>query len=228
MHQDLWASEISLFSVVSTCVEGSVCPRDCWQSPASSPTAPTTPACWLLFDLLIIFLHFVCHILVSLALQSSVTKGVEIAFSTSGAKSVCPPGLLSMCHVVLWTKSWLGPNRVAVIDRPLCYLMLGIIKIFIFLVGWCCCLRAGNKLYQENLSLVTLRALGKERHESVTLYTLLMYILVFVFVFPWKKNKLEIAFFLFVLLWVRMVWGFSPLDILRFCNSLVITDYVPV
>lgn len=179
------------------------CKYLCWRfclSPGLSavarlfPAAPTTPACWLLFDLLIIFLHFVCLILVSLALQSSVTQGVEIAFSTSGAKSVRPPGLLSMCHVVLWTKSWLGPNGVAVIDGPLCYLMLGIIKIFIFyfLVGWCCCLRAGNKLYQENLSLVALRTLGKEDHELVTLYTLLIYI-VFVFVFPWKKNKLEMA-----------------------------------
>lgn len=141
------------------------------------------------------FLAFCLPHLSQLSLAIVCNSRSGDCFFHLGCKKRAPPGLLSMCHVVLWTKSWLGPNRVAVTDGPLCYLMLGIIKIFIFyfLVGCCCCLRAGNKLYQENLSLVALRTLGKEDHELVTLYTLLIYILVFVFVFPWKKNKLEMA-----------------------------------
>lgn len=135
MHQDHWASGISLFSVVSTCVEGSVRPGDCWQSPASSPSV--SPACWLLFDLLIIFLHFICHILVSLALQSSVTyRSGDCFFQLRCKKRLAPrlTYLLTYLACVMWhfePKAGLAPIMWQWLDGPLCYLMLGIIKIFI-------------------------------------------------------------------------------------------------
>lgn len=95
MHQDYWASEISLFSVVSTSAVGSVCPWDSWQSPfpplprLSFPLHVSFCLTLSLFGPSDNFLHFPCHILVSLALQSSVPKRMDTAFSTLGAKSVC-------------------------------------------------------------------------------------------------------------------------------------------
>lgn len=113
VHQDYWTSEISLFSVVSTPAV-SVCPWDCC---SSSPTLPGPSLHSMLasvseLDLRVIFCISFATSWVSLALQLSVPKGVEVGLPTSGARA-CAPCLGTPCvalrfPVLAWLPSSSG------------------------------------------------------------------------------------------------------------------------
>lgn len=152
VHQDYWASEISLFSVVSTSVEGSVCPQDSWRSsshlcPKFSPLHAGFCLAFLLFwpsGFLFVCLFFAFYLphlsQPSLAIVCNWRSGDCFLLFAPQVQKACGPVLLSMCHVALWTESWLGPSNTVWFDGLFCYLMLGIIRGFLFV---CFCFGGG-------------------------------------------------------------------------------------
>lgn len=99
VHQDYRTSEISLFSVVSTFVVIFVCPWDCWQF-SHTPSFHSMLASVSEFDLLMIFCILFATPWVSLALQLSLPKGVEIGLPTLGVWACVP--CLGTPRVALW------------------------------------------------------------------------------------------------------------------------------